>query len=186
MKKFDELKAEYNKLHNKDKSVDCFLPVHLTIGKVETNLFKKNGTHNEQYYKWQFLNCFVEAGLCSKDYIGTEVNFPKGNKGSAMIKLDGAIFDDKNWFDHYKALHTKKDDSRWDELNWLKEHLVCALEFKKEGSKDIKGVFNSQLKIYMNESSKEVVFGILYDEERLNITVRRSRQSGVARATCPD
>lgn len=167
MKKFDELKAEYNKLHNKDKSVDCFLPVHLTIGKVETNLFKKNGTHNEQYYKWQFLNCFVEAGLCSKDYIGTEVNFPKGNKGSAMIKLDGAIFDDKNWFDHYKALHTKKDDSRWDELNWLKEHLVCALEFKKEGSKDIKGVFNSQLKTYMNESSKEVVFGILYDEERL-------------------
>ena len=167
MKKFEELKIEYDEFHGKDMVLECFLPVHLTINKIETNIFKKNGTHNEQYYKWQFLNCFVESGLCSKDYVGTEVNFPKGNKGAAMIKLDGAIFDDKNWFEHYKALHTKKDDSKWDELNWLKEHLICALEFKKEGSKDVKGVFNSQLKTYMNESSKNVVFGILYDEGRL-------------------
>lgn len=145
----------------------CFLPVHLTKGKEETSLWKKNGDHNEQYYKWQFLNCFVGAGLCAKDYIGTEVQFPKGNKSSAMIKLDGAIFDDKKWFSHYEALHTKKDDSKWDELNWLKEHLICALEFKKEGSKDVKGVFTSQLKTYMNESSKNSVFGILYDEGRL-------------------
>lgn len=167
MKKFDELKMEYDLLHKTDKEVSCFLPVHMTTGKVEKSLFKKNGDLNEQYYKWQFLNCFVESGLCSKDYIGTEVNFPKGNKASAMIKLDAAIFDDKNWFSHYEALHTKKDDSKWDELNWLKEHLLCAMEFKKEGSKDVKGVFTSQLKTYMNESSKNVVFGILYDEGRL-------------------
>ena len=35
---------------------------------------------------------------------------------------------------------------------------------KVSGSKDVKGVFTSQLKTYMNESSKNVVFGILYDE----------------------
>lgn len=167
MKKFNQLKLYYDKVHKNDKSVECFLPVHLTLNKVESNLFKKNGSFNEQYYKWQFLNCFIEAGLCSKDYIGTEVNFPKGNKGSAMIKLDGAIFDDKTWFEHYQAFHSKKDDSKWDEANWLKEHLLCAIEFKKEGSKDIKGTFNSQLKAYMNESSKNIVFGILYDEGRL-------------------
>lgn len=167
MKRFDELKKVYDVVHKNDKSVKCFLPVHLTKGKEETSLWKKNGDHNEQYYKWQFLNCFVGAGLCAKDYIGTEVQFPKGNKSSAMIKLDGAIFDDKKWFSHYEALHTKKDDSKWDELNWLKEHLICALEFKKEGSKDVKGVFTSQLKTYMNESSKNSVFGILYDEGRL-------------------
>lgn len=130
-------------------------------------MYKKDGSHNEQYYKWQFLYCFVSAGLCSKDFIGVEVSFPKGNKNSASIKLDAAIFDNKDWFEHYSALHTKKDDSKWDELNWLKEHLICGIEFKKEGSKDIKGVFNSQLKAYMNESSKETVFGILYDEGRL-------------------
>lgn len=167
MKRFDELKKVYDVAHKNGKSVKCFLPVHLTKGKEETSLWKKNGDHNEQYYKWQFLNCFVGAGLCAKDYIGTEVQFPKGNKSSAMIKLDGAIFDDKKWFSHYEALHTKKDDSKWDELNWLKEHLICALEFKKEGSKDVKGVFTSQLKTYMNESSKNSVFGILYDEGRL-------------------
>lgn len=165
--KFDKLKIDYDKIHKNDSEVLCFVPVHTTVGKIEKSLFKKNGELNEQYYKWQFLTCFIESGLCSKDFIGTEVNFPKGNKGSAMIKLDAAIFDDKNWFSHYVALHTKKDDSKWDELNWLKEHLLCAIEFKKENSKDIKGVFTSQLKTYMNESSKTVVFGILYDEGRL-------------------
>lgn len=167
MDNFEQIKINYDNSNRGSKSVICPLSVHLDTKKIETNLFKKDGSHNEQYYKWQFLNCFIEAGLCSKDYIGTEVNFPKGNKGSAMIKLDGAIFDNKNWFEHYKALHTKKDDSKWDELNWLKEHLLCAIEFKKEGSKDVKGVFTSQLKTYMNESSKDVVFGILYDEGRL-------------------
>lgn len=167
MKKFEQLKIEYDKKYKNSTSIKCFLPVHLTTNKIETNLFKTDKTHNEQYYKWQFLNCFVEAGLCSKDYIGTEINFPKGNKSAAMIKLDGAIFDDKDWFTHYQALHTKKDDSKWDELNWLKDHLICAIEFKKEDAKDVKGVFTSQLKTYMNESAKDIVFGILYDEGRL-------------------
>lgn len=165
--KFYECKEKFDKENIKTTKIDCFVPVHLALNKKEDKLKKKDGSWNEQYYKWQFLNCFVESGLCSKDYIGTEINFPKGNKGSAMIKFDAAIFDDKNWFSHYTAFHTKKDDSKWDELDWLKEHLLCAIEFKKEGSKDVKGVFTSQLKTYMNESSKNVVFGILYDEGRL-------------------
>lgn len=164
---FENEKILFDDKYGTAKEIDCFLPVHLTIGGKENDLYKKDGSHNEQYYKWQFLYCFVSAGLCSKDFIGVEVSFPKGNKNSASIKLDAAIFDNKDWFEHYSALHTKKDDSKWDELNWLKEHLICGIEFKKEGSKDIKGVFNSQLKAYMNESSKETVFGILYDEGRL-------------------
>ena len=164
---FENEKILFDDKYGTAKEIDCFLPVNLTIGGKENDLYKKDGSHNEQYYKWQFLYCFVSAGLCSKDFIGVEVSFPKGNKNSASIKLDAAIFDNKDWFEHYSALHTKKDDSKWDELNWLKEHLICGIEFKKEGSKDIKGVFNSQLKAYMNESSKETVFGILYDEGRL-------------------
>lgn len=164
---FDLERIRYSEEHINDTEVKCFLPVHLNRNKVEKNLFKKDGSHNEQYYKWEFLNSFVESGLCSKDYIGVEVHLPKGNKNSAPIKLDGAIFDDKDWFMHYEQLHTKKDDSKWDELEWLKEHLICAIEFKKENGKDIKGTFTSQLKSYMNESSKDIVFGILYDEGRL-------------------
>ena len=164
---FETEKILFDNKYGSAKEIDCFLPVHLTTGSKERNLFKKDESHNEQYYKWQFLYCFVSAGLCSKDFIGVEVSFPKGNKNAASIKLDAAIFDNKDWFDHYHALHTKKDDTKWDELNWLKDHLICGIEFKKEGSKDIKGVFNSQLKAYMNESSKETVFGILYDEGRM-------------------
>lgn len=164
---FEDLKEKYNHEHKNNVEVECFLPVHLTINKIEKNLYKTDGSYNEQYYKWQFLSCYVAAGYCSKDYIGVEVNLPKGNKNSAPIKIDAAIFDDKNWFEHYSNLHTKKDDSKWDELNWLQEHLICAIEFKKEDGKDIKGNFNSQLKSYMNESAREKVFGILYDEERL-------------------
>ncbi len=167
MASFEELKIKYDNTHYNISVIDCFLPVHLTYGKKEKSLHKKDGSCNEQYYKWQFLHCFVESGLCSKDYIGVEVQFPKGNKSASTIKLDAAIFDDKDLFSHYKALHTKKDDSKWDELNWLKDHLICGIEFKKEGSKDVKGVFNSQLKAYMNESSRNTVFGILYDEGRL-------------------
>lgn len=167
MKKFEELKIIFDNDNKSISDIECFLPVHLTMDKTETSLKKKDGTWNEQYYKWQFLYCFVESGLCSKDYIGVEVEFPKGNKNSAGIKLDAAIFDDKNWFSRYQALHIKKDDTKWDDLNWLREHLICGIEFKKEGSKDVKGVFNSQLKAYMNESAKETVFGILYDEGRL-------------------
>lgn len=164
---FSQLKILYDNDKNNEKEVECFLPVHLSKRLIETNLKKKNGTNNEQFYKWEFLNCFVNSGLCSKDFIGTEVQFPKGNKNSAALKLDAAIFDDENWFEHYENLHSKKDDSKWDELQWLKDHLLCAIEFKKEGSKDIKGVFNTQLKSYMNESTKKTVFGILYDEGRL-------------------
>lgn len=164
---FEKLKEKYNQENNKISEINCFLPVHLSIDKKEKELYKIDGSHNEQYYKWQFLTCYVGSGFCSKDFIGVEVNFPKGNKNSAPIKLDAAIFDSKEWFEHYQKLHTKKDDSKWDELNWLQEHLICAIEFKKENSKDIKGTFNSQLKSYMKESSRKKVFGILYDEERL-------------------
>ncbi len=164
---FEIEKRKFDATYFMDKKIDCIVPVHLTIAKVESCLFKKDGSHNEQYYKWQFIYSIIYSGLCSKDFIGTEISFPKGNKNSAPIKLDGAIFDDKDWFFHYEALHIKKDSSKWDELNWLKDHLLCVFEFKKENGKDIKGVFNSQLKAYMNESSKNTVFGILYDEGRL-------------------
>lgn len=164
---FWELKEKFNKDNKDTDYLDCFLPIHLTKGIKEYNIRNKKGNFNEQYYKWQFLHCFIASGLCSKDYIGVEINFPKGNKNSANIKIDAAIFDNKQWFEYYQILHTKKDGSKWDALNWLKEHMLCAIEFKKEGSKDVKGVFNSQLKTYMNESSKENVFGILYDQERL-------------------
>ena len=41
MKKFDDLREEYYSSHRLDRQVVCFLPVHLTEQKQETNLRKK-------------------------------------------------------------------------------------------------------------------------------------------------
>ena len=75
-KSFSEVKAEFDKLYSSVDEYDCFLPEHLSIGK-KTNFRKKDGSNNEQYYKWQFLYGIVNSGLFPKDYIGTEINFPE-------------------------------------------------------------------------------------------------------------
>ena len=56
MANFEQLKIKYDNEHQNILAVNCFLPVHLTYDKQETSLYKKDGSYNEQYYKWQFLN----------------------------------------------------------------------------------------------------------------------------------
>ena len=102
--------------------------------------------------------------MYSKDYIGTEVHFPKGNKNSAPIKFDGAIFDNKDWFEHYKKYHTNKNQEA---LDWLRKHIIAVIEIKKENSKDVEAVWNQQLKPALKESENDFCLGILYDTERL-------------------
>ena len=160
---FTEAKNEFDSKYGNTNEFECFLPDHLTFNK-KTILRKKNGTKNEQYYKWQFLYSLIYSGLFPKDLIGTEINFPKGNKSSATIKLDGAIFDDAVWFDKYKAYHQNNDA---DSLDWLRKHLIVALEFKKEDNKNISEVWDKQLKAYMKESEADFCLGVLYDTERL-------------------
>lgn len=160
---FTEAKNEFDKRYGAAKEYDCFLTEHLTFRK-KTNLKKKNGDRNEQYYKWQFLYSIVHSGLFSKDYIGTEIQFPKGNKSSAPIKLDGAIFDDVSWFDKYKDYHENGNN---ESLEWLREHLIVAIEFKKEDNKNVADVWDKQLKAYLNESRRPFCMAVLYDTERL-------------------
>jgi type I restriction enzyme M protein len=160
---FTEAKIDYDSKFGNASEFECFLPDHLTFNKV-CSLKKRDGSKNEQYYKWQFLYGIINSGLYPKDVIGTEVNFPKGNKSSATIKLDGAIFDDAIWFEKYKDYHQSNNA---DSLDWLRKHLIVALEFKKEDNKNISEVWDKQLKAYMKESEAEFCLGVLYDTERL-------------------
>lgn len=160
---FNEAKLEFDSKYATVDEYDCFLSEHLTFNK-KSYLKKKNGQYNEQYYKWQFLYAFVQSGFFTKDYIGTEVHFPKGNKSSAPLKFDAAIFDDSSWFEKYEDYH-KNGNS--DSLEWLREHLIVALEFKKEDSKNVAEVWDKQLKAYLNESRRNFCLGVLYDTERL-------------------
>lgn len=160
---FTQAKIEFDSLYSNVSTFDNFLPEHLTINKT-TSLINKDGSHNEQYYKWQLLYSLVHTGLYAKDYIGTEIHFPKGNKNSASIKFDCAIFDDTNWFEHYTNFHNGKDQQ---ELDWLRKHLIAVIEIKHEDSKDIETVWNQQLKPALKESENDYCLGILYDTERL-------------------
>lgn len=160
---FTEAKHEFDNKYGTATEYDCFLTEHLTFGR-KTNFKKKNGQRNEQYYKWQFLYSIVQSGLFVKDYIGTEVQFPKGNSSSAPLKLDGAIFDDVTWFDKYKDYHENGNN---ESLEWLREHLIVALEFKKKDNKNVADVWDKQLKAYLNESRRPFCLAVLYDTERL-------------------
>ncbi|MBF2057942.1 MAG: N-6 DNA methylase [Cyanobacterium sp. T60_A2020_053] len=160
---FTEKKLEFDQKYGNVTLFKCFLPIHLTYHK-ETNFRKKNGDKNEEYYKWQFLFSLVHSGLYNKDFIGTEIQFPKGNKNSAPLKIDAAIFDDVTWFEKYEDYHVKGDK---DSLEWLRKHLIVTIEFKKEDNKNIAEVWDKQLKAYLKESERDFCLGILYDTERL-------------------
>ena len=160
---FTKAKQEFDEKYQNELEFNCFIQEHLTFGK-KANIKNKNGTKNEQYYKWQFLYSIIQSGLFIKDYIGTEVHFPKGNKNSAPLKFDVAIFDDISWFDKYKDYYTNKNN---ESLEWLREHLIVAIEFKKEDNKNVTDVWDKQLKAYLNESRRSFCLAILYDTERL-------------------
>ncbi|HEX9757355.1 MAG TPA: hypothetical protein VGB26_06095 [Nitrospiria bacterium] len=161
--RFLKYKDEYDRKYGSKSEFECFLPVDTTLSKT-TKIKGTSGKPNEEYYKWQFLSAIVNSGMYAKDFIGAEIYFPKGNKSSAPIKFDGALFDDKNWFDHYKNWRTNNNQK---ELDWLRIHLIGVIEFKKEDSKDIETVYNQQLKPALKESEREFCLGILYDTERL-------------------
>lgn len=137
-------------------------------GKYKDNISLKNiqGKPSEEYYKWQFISALVNSGLYSKDYIGVEIYFPKGTKGSNPIKIDGCIFDGKDWIDYYVKWRLQRN---LDALEWLRKHLIAIIEFKKEDGKDIKRVFTSQVKAYLKESEREYCLAFYYDTERLYI-----------------
>lgn len=172
MDKFVEKKEEFdNGLGKTEKIATSIVPVD---GKYISDIKIKNasGERIEEYYKWQFIYALVNSGLYNKDYIGVEVRFPKGNKTSAPLKIDAVIFDDPQWLDKYNSYWKDKNIS---DLDWLNEHILTVIEFKK-GDKEIEKVYNGQVKAAMKqkEPSMDYVLGIYYDAERMYLFHRRN------------
>jgi type I restriction enzyme M protein len=170
MKSFLQVKQEFDSKCLFQKEFKAFIPVHLKVGGIYA-IKGEDRKPNEEYYKWQFFHSLIYSGLYPKDYVGCEVYFPKGNKNSAPIKLDGAIFDDPKWFDWYEKFHNDRDQ---ESLDWLRKHLIGAIEFKKEDSKGIEVVYNQQLKAAMKESESNFCLGILYSKERLYLFQKKN------------
>jgi len=171
MPTFAEAKSKFDTGLGKSKELSASLvPVD---GKPKKNIPIRNakGEPLEEFYKWQFIYALIHSGLYAKDYIGAEVRFPKGNKASAPLKLDGAIFDDPTWLQHYKDYWGQ---NRAADLEWLNAHLLAVIEFKRD-DKEIEKVFTGQIKPAMKEKDPATayVLGIYYDRERLYIFHRR-------------
>ena len=166
MTKFAKFKEIFTKKYLKSLLLEkSLVPID---GKYIKNisLSNKNKEPSEEFYKWQFIYSLINSGHYSKDYIGVEIYFPKGNKNSAPIKIDGCIFDDENWIEHYQNWRNNKDD---DSVEWLRKHLVAVIEFKKSDDKDIKSVFTSQIKAYLKESENNYCLAYYYSSEKLYI-----------------
>lgn len=165
MKRFSTLKEQFDKEYGNKDTYIANVPVNLTLNK-ECKIKSKNGDRNEEYYKWQFVYSIISSGLYNKEFIGVEVCLPKGNKNSAPIKFDAAVFKSNTWFEHYKNFHQTNSQ---DELDWLRNNIICVIEFKNENSKNVEVVYNQQLKPGIKEVDSAYAIGMLYDTEKLYI-----------------
>lgn len=137
----------------------------------DISLKSKSNEPSEEYYKWQFIYALIDSGLYAKDYIGVEVQFPKGNKNSAPIKIDACIWDSRDWIDYYVKWRQNKDNTA---VEWLRKHLITTIEFKKSDDKDIKTVFSSQVKPELKESESAYCLAFYYNTERLYIFQKKN------------
>ena len=165
---FSTAKNDFDKAHRKSKTAKCIVPVN---GKSRdaASIRDAHGKPSEEYYKWQFVHALINSGLYARDFVGVEIQFPKGNL--AVIKLDGAIFDSGDWLEHYNAYWK---DRRSTDLEWLNDHLLAVIEFKKN-DKEIEKVFTSQVKPPMREKepADAYVLGVYYGADRLYLFQRR-------------
>lgn len=121
-----------------------------------------NGKPNEEFYKWQFIYSLVNSGkIPSRDYIGAEIYFPKGNIHSDPIKIDSVIFSSKDWIDYYRAY--RKDNKNVDALQKFRQLAVGVIEYKRN-DKTIEQVFSSQIRASIKEPESSFVLGVYYDE----------------------
>lgn len=136
-------------------------------GKFIDNISLKDvhGKPNEEFYKWQFIYSMVNSELIpSRDYIGAEIYFPKGNIHSDPIKIDSVIFSDIKWIDYYRKYRGNPKDV--DSLQKVRELAVCVIEYKRN-DKSIEQVFSSQIRAAIKEPDSPFVLGIYYDTGRL-------------------
>lgn len=156
--KFDEEYRNKNILTKSLATVDGKFVDNIRIKDVQ-------GKFNEEYYKWQFIYSLVNSGkIPSRDYIGAEIYFPKGNIHSDPIKIDSVIFSSTEWIDYYRQY--RNNPKEVDALQKVRELAVAVIEYKRN-DKTIEQVFSSQIRASIKEPESPFVVGIYYDTGRL-------------------
>ena len=158
--------CSFDEKYSNNHTIKSIVPIHTNPTSEEICIRRTNGQFNEQYYKWKLIYSLINSDLYPKENIGTEVHFPKGNRCSSDLIIDVAVFDDNKWFEHYNNYYQSRSKDL-SELDWLRSHLLAVIEIKQEDGKNIREVWDKQLKSYMKESSKDLCIGILFDTDRM-------------------
>lgn len=175
-KTFTESKSIFDRTYgHADYLQQSLVPVDGKYLKV-IGLKDAHGAPNEEYYKWQFIFGLIDSGLYIKDYIGTEVSFPKGNKNAAPLRVDACVFDSPEWLVRYNKWKADRNDK--DSLEFLRHHCIFVVEFKR-GKDKLEDVFSTQLRPAMKEPDANFVLGSIYDMGRLYLFQRKSDGSMV-------
>lgn len=162
---FSQARINFNHIY----ANEAVLPKSLCTvdGKFIENITIKDvhGEPNEEFYKWQFIYSMIQSNrIPSRDYIGAEIYFPKGNIHSAPIKIDSVVFADISWLDYYRKYRENPKDV--DSLQKVRELAIEVIEYKRN-DKTIEQVFSSQIKASIKEPDSPFVLGAYYDTGRL-------------------
>ena len=162
---FSQARLNYNHVYGNESVLPkSFCTVD---GKFVENIKIKDvhGKPNEEFYKWEFIYSMILSGrIPSRDYIGAEIYFPKGNIHSDPIKVDSVVFSDISWIDYYRKYRANPKDV--DSLQKVRELAIEVIEYKRN-DKTIEQVFSSQVKAAIKEPDSSFVLGIYYDTGRL-------------------
>ena len=162
---FSQARINYNHVYGNESVLPkSFCTVD---GKFVENIKIKDvhGKPNEEFYKWEFIYSMIQSGrIPSRDYIGAEIYFPKGNIHSDPIKVDSVVFSDISWIDYYRKYRANPKDV--DSLQKVRELAIEVIEYKRN-DKTIEQVFSSQVKAAIKEPDSSFVLGIYYDTGRL-------------------
>ena len=162
---FSQARINFNQEYSK---IDVLPKSLCTVdGKFIDNisLIDVHGNPNEEFYKWQFIYSMIQSGrIPSRDYIGAEIYFPKGNIHSDPIKIDSVVFSDISWLDYYRKYRTNPKDV--ESLQKVRELAIEVIEYKRN-DKTIEQVFSSQVRAAIKEPDSPFVLGIYYDTGRL-------------------
>lgn len=162
---FSQARIKFNDMYsNRDTLPESLCTVD---GDFIKNIFIKDVHQqpNEEYYKWQFIYSMVQSGrIPSRDYIGAEIYFPKGNIHSDPIKIDSVVFSDITWIDYYRKY--RKNPKDVDSLQKVRNLAIEVIEYKRN-DKTIEQVFSSQVRASIKEPDSPFVLGVYYDTGRL-------------------
>lgn len=162
---FSQARIKFNQIYSNQAMLDKSL---CTVdGKFIQNISIRDahGGKNEEFYKWEFIYSLIQAGrIPSRDYIGAEIYFPKGNIHSAPIKIDSVVFSDISWLDYYRKYRENPNDV--ESLQKVRKLAIEVIEYKRN-DKTIEQVFSSQIRAAMKEPDSRFVLGVYYETGRL-------------------